>query len=87
MPSVQQLEFERRDAGHGQEMRILAALRAAKGDPVSMPLLSRIAARSPHGFCFVHSRVAGLRKRGFNILPAEKFWVDGQCHTYYRLIE
>lgn len=86
MPSVQQLEFERRDAGHGQEMRILEALRAANGDPVPMPRLALSATPTGIGVP-VHSRIAGLRNRGFNVLPAEKHWVNGQCHTYYRLIE
>ena len=70
-----------------QEGRILAALRAANGAEIPMPELARIGSGKPDGFCMVHTRIDGLRHKGFNIPPPREERVDGQRHTFYRLLE
>ena len=80
-----QTEFQLTGVGDSQCARILAGLRAAAGSWVAMPELS--SAGNPGGFCMVHSRIADLRHDGHNIPPARTEKVDGQIHSFYRLIE
>ena len=72
---------------NSQEGRILAALRAANGREIPMPELARIGSGNPDGFCMVHTRIDGLRHKGFNIPAPREERVDGQRRTFYRLIE
>jgi len=78
--------YEKLPTGRTQEDRILRRLIEANGAEVSMPELARIGAGHDYGFCIVHSRIAGLRKCGHNIAPARTEKVDGQVHSYYRII-
>lgn len=79
---MNQTEHQATGAGESQCDKILARLRAAKGERVAMPELYRVS-----GAFAVHSRIADLRKRGHAIPPAETEVVDGTVHSYYRLFE
>jgi len=68
-----------------QSDRIETALRERANQWVPMPLLARIGADSPEGFCMVHSRVSDLRKRGLDIAQKNDR-VQGRIHSSYMLI-
>lgn len=50
-----------------QTARILIRLRQTPGEWVPMPELARIGSGKPNGFCMVHSRIADLRRAGYEI--------------------
>ncbi len=68
-----------------QTDRIETALRERANQWVPMPLLARIGADSPDGFCMVHSRVSDLRKHGLHITQKNDR-VQGRIHSNYMLV-
>ena len=69
-----------RRRGPSQADRVLAMLQQQPGTWIAMP---RLVAGS--GAFAVHSRVAELRGRGHRIEHRNQ-WVDGACHSEYRLL-
>lgn len=82
-----QKEFNRRGGRRGwtQCERIRRRLVAAHGAWVPMPVLARVGAGNPQGFCIVHSRVANLRERGLQVEQRSE-WHNGQCLSFYRIV-
>lgn len=83
-----QKEFTRRGSRRGwtQCERILRRLKAARGGWVRMPILARVGAGTPDGFCIVHSRISDLRDRKLKIKQRSE-WHNGRCLSFYRLVE
>lgn len=59
---------------------ILTALQARSGEWVPMPDLVAVS-----GSYVVHSRISDLRQAGHQI-EHKNDWVDGKCHSFYRLL-
>ena len=87
-----QLEFAANDThAMTQADRMLARFLATPGVEVPMPELARAATENQQGvgFC-VSRRIYDLRRRGqtegFEIPEPRKEWIEGQLHTFYRLV-
>ena len=62
-----------------QRARILRLLIDAHGAWISLPEIMACAAQ-------YNARILELRRMGFNIPPPRKKRIDGQLHTWYRLV-
>lgn len=83
---MNQTQYHDSGTGDSQCDRILQRLLETRGQEVAMPELARIGAGQEHGFCMVHSRIADLRARGWNIPKARVEKRDRQMHSFYRLL-
>ena len=61
------------------------AFKAREGRWIAMPVLARVGAGKPQGFCIVHSRIADLRERGL-VIHQRNRWEDGVVLSFYRLV-
>lgn len=76
-----ELDYRRHASGQTQKQKILRELLRMFGEWVEMPVLWRVS-----GAFAVHSRIADLRRDGFEIEHKNK-WDDGICKSFYRLVE
>lgn len=83
--NVKQLEFKSGRGGTNQTLRILDLLMEMRGFWVPMPELAKEASPTRCGIgVAVHSRIADVRRMGFSVEHKNE-WVDGQCHSFYRI--
>ena len=75
-----ELQFRAQGGAPTQEDKILDCLQANLGEWVGVPQLYNAS-----GSYVIHSRIAGLRKKGANILNRTER-INGQTHSFYKLI-
>lgn len=72
---------------NGQAQRILARLQATPNQDVPAVELHRAGSGSEHGWCAsISRRISDLRKQGHDVVLSRDETVNGQRHTWYKLI-